>query len=569
MLDIAIIIVSWNVRDYLAGCLRSVFTDLNRSGLTGEVWVVDNNSTDGTVALLADLFPQVHVIANKDNPGFGAANNQGMVVAAEKEPRYFFLLNPDTVVQVGAIGKMVACLKERPSAGMATARLMYGDGRFQHSAFYFPGLSQLMFDLYKFPDRLYESRLNGRYAQAYYHRNAPPFAIDHPLGAAMLVRADVAQVTRGFDESYHMYCEEIDWSWRIRTAGWDIFAVPQAEIIHYGGESTKQIPAQSIINLWRSRAQLYRQLYKGVHFKIAAQIVKSAMSNRAKSASSPELRAAYEEVVAIWLGEENVEGGEKREQSPIVEVEGGSELTAVILTYNEARNVADCVQSLHWADKVVVFDSHSDDETCAIAKDNGATVLQSKFENYAQQRNAALDAIETDWVFFIDADERGTEALHREIRQVINQRSEMGWFVPRHNYIFGKLTKHTGWYPDYQARLFKHGKTRYERPVHEVAVVDGDVGYLQNPLVHYNYLDRAQFHKTQRAYTSFDAQILKDDGVRPRPHNFVLQPMRQFYWRFVTLSGYKDGWHGLRLSFYMSYYEWVKYRKLAWFWRKR
>jgi GT2 family glycosyltransferase len=143
MLDVAVIIVSWNVRHYLANCLRSVWADLSHSGLRGEVWVVDNASTDGTVALLADLFPHVHVISNDDNPGFGAANNQGMQAAAAQQPRYFFLLNPDTVVQPGALGHLVACLDERPNGGMATARLMYGDGRFQHSAFYFPGLSQL------------------------------------------------------------------------------------------------------------------------------------------------------------------------------------------------------------------------------------------------------------------------------------------------------------------------------------------------------------------------------------------------------------------------------------------
>jgi GT2 family glycosyltransferase len=580
MLDIAIIIVSWNVREYLTNCLRSVFGDLARSGLRGEVWVVDNASTDGTVSQLADLFPQVHVITNHNNPGFGAANNQGMATAAERDPRYFFLLNPDTVVQPGAIGHLVRCLDERPNGGVATARLIYGDGRFQHSAFTFPGISQLAFDLFKLPDRLYESRLNGRYAHTHYHHNAPPFAVDHPLGAAMLVRADVVQVTGGFDESYHMYCEEIDWSWRIRAAGWSIFAVPQAEITHYGGESTKQIPAQSVINLWRSRAQLYRRLYKGVRFTVAARLVKLEMARRAKETADPDLRRAYEHVVELWSGGAGEQGsrgaGEslapENLQSPVsaeAELSAGAELSAVVLTLNEAHNIDDCIKSLRWADRIIVFDSHSQDGTVDVARQAGVEVLQSKFENYAQQRNAALAAIETDWVFFVDADERGTVQLRDEIRHVINQCPEMGWYVPRHNYIFGKLTRHTGWYPDYQLRLFKHGQTRYERPVHEVAVVAGEIGHLQNPLIHYNYMDRAQFHKTQRAYTSYDAKILKDAGVRARPHNFVLQPLRQFYWRFVTLKGYKDGLHGLRLSLLMMYYEWVKYRKLAWFWRKR
>ena len=245
-----------------------------------------------------------------------------------------------------------------------------------------------------------------------------------------------------------------------------------------------------------------------------------------------------------------------------------AELTAVILTLNEANHIQACIESLRWADNIFVFDSFSQDETVALAEAAGASVRQSKFENYAQQRNAALAALETDWVFFVDADERSTEPLAREIREVIASRPERGWYVPRHNYIFGRLTRGAGWYPDYQLRLFEHGKVHYERPVHETAVVAGEIGYLQNPLIHYNYQDLDQFRSTQRKYTDYDASILKAEGVRPKPRNYVLQPLRQFYWRFVTLHGYRDGWHGLRLSLYMMYYEWVKYRKLAAFWRE-
>lgn len=244
-------------------------------------------------------------------------------------------------------------------------------------------------------------------------------------------------------------------------------------------------------------------------------------------------------------------------------------LTAIILTLNEAAHIQACIESLRWADQIVVFDSFSQDETVPLAQAAGAQVQQSPFANYAQQRNAALAAVQSDWVFFVDADERGTPALGAEIRQVIAARPEMGWYVPRYNYIFGRLTKATGWFPDYQLRLFKHGRVHYERPVHEVAVVDGEIGYLQQPLIHYNYRDVAQFHAKQRAYSTYEATILHEQGVRPRPHNFLLQPLRHFWWRFVTLHGYKDGLHGLRLSLYMAYYEWVKYRKLAWFWRKR
>lgn len=245
------------------------------------------------------------------------------------------------------------------------------------------------------------------------------------------------------------------------------------------------------------------------------------------------------------------------------------QLTAVILTLNEAKHIQQCIESLQWCDRIVVFDSFSDDDTIYLAQKAGAEIHQSIFENYAQQRNAALEAIQTDWVFFVDADERGTPELAAEIRHVIANRPEHGWYVPRHNYIFGKLTLGAGWYPDYQLRLFRHGYVQYERPVHEIAAVDGEIGYLQHPLIHHNYRDTAHFHKKQRAYTSYDARILYRQGIRPKPHNFVLQPLRQFWWRFVTLKGYRDGFHGLHLSLLMMYYEWVKYRKVAWFWQKR
>ncbi len=243
-------------------------------------------------------------------------------------------------------------------------------------------------------------------------------------------------------------------------------------------------------------------------------------------------------------------------------------LTAIVLTYNEEKQIAECVESLAWADEILVFDSFSEDETVTAARAAGATVLQAPFENYAHQRNAALDAVETDWVFFVDADERGTVELAAEIRRVIRERAENAWYVPRHNIIFGKLMRGAGWYPDYQLRLLRHGFVSFERPVHEIANVQGEKGHLRNPLLHYNYEDKQQFQAKQGVYTSYDAGILFQDGVRPRPQNFFLQPWRQFWWRFVTLAGYKDGRQGLRLSIYMAYYEAVKYRKLAQLWRQ-
>jgi len=239
-------------------------------------------------------------------------------------------------------------------------------------------------------------------------------------------------------------------------------------------------------------------------------------------------------------------------------------VTAIVPTLNEEHNILDCLASVAWADRRVVFDCFSSDGTVELARQVGAEVIQHPFENYAQFHNAAMDRVEADWIFFVDADERATPELAAEVRAVTGgSHEEVAWSVPRHNYIFGRLTLWAGWYPDYQTRLLLRGRVRWERPVHEFAVIDGAEGHLQNPLIHYNYDDLADFIARQERYTDFDAGILLQQGVHPRFYTPYSQAVRQFWWRFVTLKGVRDGLHGLRLSLFMAYYEAVKYRKLA------
>ena len=300
-LDVAVIIVSWNVRHYLAECLRSTFQELDQSGLLGEVWLIDNASTDGTPGFITDLYTNVHLVSNSKNLGFGAANNQGMRMALEGDhlPRYFFLLNPDTLVRPSSIGRMVEWMDRNPKVGITGSRLTYGNGRLQHSAFRFPGLSQLIFEFWPALKRWYDTPLNGRYPMSWY-KAYTPFRVDHTLGAAMMVRQELFTQTGGFDESFHIYCEEIDWAWRVRQAGWDIYTVPSAEIVHYGGESTKQVRAQSVINLWQSRARLYQQHLPSWKLRVAKQIVRSGLSQLATTSPTPELKMAYREALSAW-----------------------------------------------------------------------------------------------------------------------------------------------------------------------------------------------------------------------------------------------------------------------------
>jgi glycosyltransferase involved in cell wall biosynthesis len=248
-------------------------------------------------------------------------------------------------------------------------------------------------------------------------------------------------------------------------------------------------------------------------------------------------------------------------------------LTVIMLTYNEATHVVECIDSARFADDLIVFDSFSTDDTVSLAEQAGARVIQHRFEDYAQQRNAALEAVRntTDWVLFVDADERVTPELAAEAREKILLPGYAGFRIPRHNYIFGKLTLGAGWYPDYQTRLLRVGAVHYDvsRKVHELVVLDGEEGTLAHPFIHYNYRDARQFAEKQRRYSAYDARILYEQGIRPKAQNYVLQPLRQFWWRFVTLKGFRDGLHGFRLSALMAWYELRKYVLLRGLWRNQ
>jgi (heptosyl)LPS beta-1,4-glucosyltransferase len=241
-------------------------------------------------------------------------------------------------------------------------------------------------------------------------------------------------------------------------------------------------------------------------------------------------------------------------------------LTAVILTRNEAKHISACIATLlPWCDAVVVWDSGSTDATCDLAHLAGAVVVQRPFDDYARQRQAALNAVASEWILFIDADERATPALAEEVLQVIQGSDKAGYWIPRRNFIVGHETRGGGFSPDYQLRLLRREKATYDlaREVHEVVELDGAEGHLSEPLVHLNYDSWRQFHRKQIAYARYEARILAQRGIRPRPHNFVLQPLREFRRRFVTLAGWRDGAHGLWLALLLAwYYGFVPYWQL-------
>ncbi len=313
--SLSIIIVSYNVHELLQACLEAAFASLARSPeLEATVWVVDNASADGSAEMVAAEFPQVRLIASRENLGFAGGNNLvlrelGFAEAEERRspfggavahvspftshvspPDLVLLLNPDAEPADDAIGQMTHFLLAHPEVGGVGAQLRYPDGRFQHGAFRFPGLFQLWFDL--FPPRprlLLDSRLNGRYPRAAYE-GGRPFPIDFALGAALMVRGAAIAAAGLLDEGYFMYAEEVDWCWRIRRAGWPFYCVPSAVVIHHGGASTRQFRSQSFVNLWRSRRRLYERFYGPVRRWMAGGIVHLGMEAEARRVQAAAAR---------------------------------------------------------------------------------------------------------------------------------------------------------------------------------------------------------------------------------------------------------------------------------------
>jgi len=313
-LDLAVIIVSWNVRDLLAACLRSLFDDLAQSELEAAVWVVDNSSTDGSPEMVTETFPAVRLIASEKNLGFAAGNNLALRKIFSSHtptlPNYTWLLNPDTEILLGATAALLSALQTHPRAAVAGAKLLYADGSLQHSAFRFPGLMQLAFEFFPLPPRFYDTSLNGRYPRRLYEGESP-FPVDHPLGAAMMVRAEAIADVGLLDEGFWMYCEEIDWCWRMRKAGWRACCVPAARVVHHAGKSSGQVRVVSFVALWRSRLRLYDKHYPPSKRRLAHGLVRLGMhwkTGQARAAhhrgeiSTAELTArleAYQTVLTL------------------------------------------------------------------------------------------------------------------------------------------------------------------------------------------------------------------------------------------------------------------------------
>lgn len=297
-LPLAVVIVSWNVREHLDRCLASLRTALDADSVEAIVWVGDNASRDGTAELVRSRHPWVQLEAFPENLGYVRANNHALSALAGRASHYW-LLNPDTIVAPGAIRAMLDFMETQSDAGLVGPKLLNADGSLQECAFRFPGFTQALYSLELMPRRFYYTALNGRYPRERFNRGAP-MRIDHPLGAAMMARREAIDAVGHLDEAFFMYCEEIDWAWRMRKAGWHTYLLPTVAVTHLGGASSQQARPAATAHLWESRAHLYRKHHGLITVALVRVFVRYVFRRRLADAETPEWVAAYRRILAAW-----------------------------------------------------------------------------------------------------------------------------------------------------------------------------------------------------------------------------------------------------------------------------
>lgn len=263
--DLSIVIVSWNVVDLLRDCLRSIFhvpdARLGDDGMfhTGgyavEVYVVDNASVDGSPQMVREVFPQVKLIANRENLGFPRGNNAAL---RHCRGRHVLLLNPDTQIVGDALSLMLDYMERHPDVGLLGPQLRYGDGSLQSSRRRFPTLMTALME----STLLHQWFPHNRWARAYYLADTPDDLVqdvDWVVGACMFVRGVVLREVGPLDERFFMYSEELDWCRRIVDAGWRIVYFPQAIVIHYEGQSSSQVVSKRHIHFETSKILYFRK----------------------------------------------------------------------------------------------------------------------------------------------------------------------------------------------------------------------------------------------------------------------------------------------------------------------
>lgn len=239
-------------------------------------------------------------------------------------------------------------------------------------------------------------------------------------------------------------------------------------------------------------------------------------------------------------------------------------LSVIIITLNEAKNIRACLESISWADEIIVVDSGSSDETTAICQEFSAKILiNSDWQGFGYQKNLALQQATGDWVLSLDADERVSPALRKTIEQTIALPTADAYMLPRQAYFLGKAMRHGGWWPDYVLRLFRRDCGEFSNVlVHETVITQGKVAKLPQPLIHYSYVSLEQLLSKINQYSSAGAKQAKEKGKRGSLHKALGRGMWAFFRAYCLRAGFLDGSAGLIAAISKGEETYYRYLKL-------
>ncbi|MDQ7029450.1 MAG: glycosyltransferase family 2 protein [Ardenticatenia bacterium] len=303
MQDLGIVIVNYNTRAWLLNCLESLYA--SRGELTFQVFVVDNCSSDGSATAVRATFPQVELIESPYNGGYAYANNLALRRLGFHDqpgrepspyaPRYVLLLNPDTLLPPDALARMVAFLDARPQAGAAGPKLVRPDGSLDKACRRsFPSPAVSFWRLTGLSRLFPRSRRFGRYNLTYIDPDVT-IEVDSVVGAFMMVRREAVCDVGLLDEGFFMYGEDLDWAYRIKQAGWQIWYYPEVTVLHYKGASSRQRSVESIRAFYDAMRRFHHKHYRAqtptaVNWLIDAGITLLYYTELARNALRPPER---------------------------------------------------------------------------------------------------------------------------------------------------------------------------------------------------------------------------------------------------------------------------------------
>jgi len=233
-------------------------------------------------------------------------------------------------------------------------------------------------------------------------------------------------------------------------------------------------------------------------------------------------------------------------------------ISAIILTRNEENNIGLCLDCLAWVDEKVVVDANSSDKTQVLTEERGGKFIEHSFRNFASQRNFAMSLSQSDWILFVDADERVTAELAEEIKSV-TKLPLAAYAIPRHNYFFGKRLRNSGSKEDAPVRLFPRGSGVWKQPVHEFYETTLPVKKMNAHLIHHTTRDLPHYMEKLNRYVPLEVETMLTQRRRIGWFDIVLRPPAKFLYLYFIRFGILDGWVGLQYAALSSYYDFKKY----------